>query len=418
MQSNQIDSLFFPTQFFSGHKKPKQAWIFSLSQKLPPSDFRPRRRVGGRTGATSPCFTKKQYWDRCSTCFVPWWRPHLGNSHLFFFGNTHTRKTHDFWTFGQNVWPAKYPRKSADHHHPEGACSFVPATAGNRRNGSNIPSLELSRFSAAIDLFDLLSKQIETKSGSKKSPTVGPTERTPKKPEYLKSLATYLGVRWEGPIQFLMGRRNDGGFQVRFISFFHGGRAVLFREGNLKANCYSNPQGNQAIHGFQSMRCGPRVMVSSYHIHDSSECVCQSHLLRGFFWGLYKRQTGYYHKPLFLDPVLKQPCSNSWRVFWTPGFQLVVQLTWNHQPWKPAVKSHLFWSSGGKHLNKLHHFFVGSLLHPICWSNVHHLPICRLEKIQYLNPPYRVVGSFLHPSDKYARARLDEFLKDQGNKII
>ena len=38
---------------------------------------------------------------------------------------------------------------------------------------------------------------------SKKSPT-GPTERTPK-PEYLLALATYLGVRWEGPIiQFLM----------------------------------------------------------------------------------------------------------------------------------------------------------------------------------------------------------------------
>ena len=30
---------------------------------------------------------------------------------------------------------------------------------------------------------------------SKKSPT-GPTERTPKKPEYLVALATYLGVRW------------------------------------------------------------------------------------------------------------------------------------------------------------------------------------------------------------------------------
>ena len=37
---------------------------------------------------------------------------------------------------------------------------------------------------------------------SKKSPT-GPTERTPK-PEYLITLATYLGVRWWGPIQFLM----------------------------------------------------------------------------------------------------------------------------------------------------------------------------------------------------------------------
>ena len=30
---------------------------------------------------------------------------------------------------------------------------------------------------------------------SKESPT-GPTERTPKKPEYLITLATYLGVRW------------------------------------------------------------------------------------------------------------------------------------------------------------------------------------------------------------------------------
>ena len=38
--------------------------------------------------------------------------------------------------------------------------------------------------------------------GSKKSPT-GPTEWTPK-PEYHIALATYLGVRWYGPIQFLM----------------------------------------------------------------------------------------------------------------------------------------------------------------------------------------------------------------------
>ena len=37
---------------------------------------------------------------------------------------------------------------------------------------------------------------------SKKSST-GPTERTPK-PEYRIALATYLGVRWYGPIQFLM----------------------------------------------------------------------------------------------------------------------------------------------------------------------------------------------------------------------
>ena len=37
---------------------------------------------------------------------------------------------------------------------------------------------------------------------SKKSPT-GPTERTPN-PEYLIALAIFLGVRWEGPIQFLM----------------------------------------------------------------------------------------------------------------------------------------------------------------------------------------------------------------------
>ena len=40
---------------------------------------------------------------------------------------------------------------------------------------------------------------------SKKSPT-GPTEWTPQ-PEYLIALATYLGVRWEGPIQFLMDTR-------------------------------------------------------------------------------------------------------------------------------------------------------------------------------------------------------------------
>ena len=37
---------------------------------------------------------------------------------------------------------------------------------------------------------------------SKKSPT-GPTERTPK-PEYPIALVTSLGVRWQGPIQFLM----------------------------------------------------------------------------------------------------------------------------------------------------------------------------------------------------------------------
>ena len=40
---------------------------------------------------------------------------------------------------------------------------------------------------------------------SKKSPT-GPTEWTPQ-PEYLIALATYLKVRWEGPIQFLMDTR-------------------------------------------------------------------------------------------------------------------------------------------------------------------------------------------------------------------
>ena len=39
-------------------------------------------------------------------------------------------------------------------------------------------------------------------NSSKKSPT-GPTERTPK-PVYLIALGTYLGVRWSGPIQFLM----------------------------------------------------------------------------------------------------------------------------------------------------------------------------------------------------------------------
>ena len=38
--------------------------------------------------------------------------------------------------------------------------------------------------------------------GSKKSAT-GPTERT-LNPEYLIALPTYIGVRWKGPIQFLM----------------------------------------------------------------------------------------------------------------------------------------------------------------------------------------------------------------------
>ena len=38
--------------------------------------------------------------------------------------------------------------------------------------------------------------------GSKKSPTVGPTERTPK-PEYLIALPIYLGVRWDSvPFNF------------------------------------------------------------------------------------------------------------------------------------------------------------------------------------------------------------------------
>ena len=38
---------------------------------------------------------------------------------------------------------------------------------------------------------------------SKKSPT-GPSERTPKKPEYLIALATYLGFHSCSPIQFLI----------------------------------------------------------------------------------------------------------------------------------------------------------------------------------------------------------------------
>ena len=46
------------------------------------------------------------------------------------------------------------------------------------------------------------SSDTQTIHVSKKSPT-GPTERTPK-PQYLIDLATSLGVRWQGPIQFLM----------------------------------------------------------------------------------------------------------------------------------------------------------------------------------------------------------------------
>ena len=45
-------------------------------------------------------------------------------------------------------------------------------------------------------------------------------ERTPKKPEYLiSSIATYLGVRWPGPIQFLMDSK-VGGFKVLFWTFY------------------------------------------------------------------------------------------------------------------------------------------------------------------------------------------------------
>ena len=41
------------------------------------------------------------------------------------------------------------------------------------------------------------------KSDEFKTSSTGPTEGTPKKPEYLIALATYyLGVRWSGPIHF------------------------------------------------------------------------------------------------------------------------------------------------------------------------------------------------------------------------
>ena len=52
---------------------------------------------------------------------------------------------------------------------------------------------------------------------SKKSPT-GPTERTPK-PKYLIALATYLGVRWQGPIQFLKVQYGSIWFNVKLLNF-------------------------------------------------------------------------------------------------------------------------------------------------------------------------------------------------------
>ena len=219
-------TLFFTTQFFFGTQKPNQAWIFSLftisttissdqeggwGEGLQLPRVLPRNNIGIDVVHVSSL-------DEGLTWEFTW----------LFFGK-HTRKTHDFLTFGQNVWPAKYPRKSADHHHPEGGFTV---RSGNRnatktpprKTRFQIPSLELPRVFAARKTFLIYSpKQIETKSGSKKSPTVGPTERTPKKTWVSNgSIATYLGVRWEGPIQFLMGRRN-GGFQVRFISFSTGG---------------------------------------------------------------------------------------------------------------------------------------------------------------------------------------------------
>ena len=48
---------------------------------------------------------------------------------------------------------------------------------------------------------------------SKKSPT-GPTERTPK-PEHLIAPATYLGVRWQGPIPFLMEKATQQQNELR-----------------------------------------------------------------------------------------------------------------------------------------------------------------------------------------------------------
>jgi len=96
MQSNQIDSFFYNPIFFRDTKTQPSLDLFPF-HNFNHHIFRPRRRVGGRT-ATSPCFTKKQYWDRCSTCFVPWWRPHLG-IHLTFFWKTHTKNPWllDFW---------------------------------------------------------------------------------------------------------------------------------------------------------------------------------------------------------------------------------------------------------------------------------------------------------------------------------
>ena len=69
--------------------------------------------------------------------------------------------------------------------------------------GPNDRLLNTYEFCEAIYL--ILSLKLAeplTINGGRRKSSTGPTERTPKKPGYLISIAFYLGVRWSGPIQF------------------------------------------------------------------------------------------------------------------------------------------------------------------------------------------------------------------------
>ena len=92
--------------------------------------------------------------------------------HIFFFWKTHT-KNHDFWP-GQNV-NCKISRKSADHHHPEGANRSFRQPLQQKHN-MNFPEkpgtvgTTTSHLLSSHDFlprwtFSIIVKKIETKSG-------------------------------------------------------------------------------------------------------------------------------------------------------------------------------------------------------------------------------------------------------------
>ena len=196
MQSNQIDSLFFQPNFFRDTKNPSKLGSFPFRKK---SHHQTSDQEGGR-GEGRAQLLRVLPRNNVGIDVV-----HVSSLdegltwgiHIFFFGNTHTKNPWllDFWPkclackISTKICWSSPPRgwllrsfrqpvatKTQRLDFPE-----KPGTVGTRV----LPSLELPRVSGRQWTFLIYSpKQIETKSGSKKSPTVGPTERTPKKPEY------------------------------------------------------------------------------------------------------------------------------------------------------------------------------------------------------------------------------------------